>query len=436
MNPAMEEMAGLEAPATLAHWEELIDPEDRERIRVGWQKLASTPGTFRADFHFHRGEKQRWCALLVSSMPGPDGSVRGFVSVFEDMTARITAEAALRRSEDRFRTIFEGAGVGLSLGTFKGDLVRANRAYGDFLGYATYELSGINIREIVDAEHIPLTMQKLHELQERKAERVDFERRYIRRDGTRVWGHTTVTRLPDTDLVIAVVQDIDAKRLAEAAVRRLSGRFLHLQDEERRRIARSLHESAAQTVAALSMSLQRMERMNLPPLATETLQDSLVLASQTSREIRTLSHLLHPPLLEEAGLPSSLRWLVQGYSQRSDVEVTLEIDDDLGRLSTELEITLFRIAQESLTNVHRHSGSKNASVRLRRIGSEVVLEIEDHGVGMEPPVLQRVTAENDAAPGVGIAGMRERLSQLGGKLEIVPAHPGTVVRARIRSDLK
>src|SRR5207247_2269218 len=161
------------------------------------------------------------------------------------------------------------------------------------------------------------------------------------------------------------------------AVRTLSGRFLRLQDEERRRIARALHESAAQTVAAMSMNLQRMERMGLPALAAETLQDCLELVTQTSREIRTLSHLLHPPLLEEAGLPSSLRWYVQGFGQRSNVEVTLDLPEELGRLSTELEITLFRIVQESLTNVHRHSGSSSASVRLRQIGPEIVLEVED-----------------------------------------------------------
>src|SRR5439155_18848127 len=196
----------------------------------------------------------------------------------------------------------------------------------------------------------------------------------LRKDGTKVWGRVTVTKLGDTGLLVAVVQDINARKLAEASVRRLTGRLLTLQDEERRRIARSLHESAAQTVAALSMNLQRMERMELAPHAKEALSDSLELVSQCSREIRTLSHLLHPPLLEEAGLPSSLRWYVQGFAARSNVEVDLKIADDVGRLPTELEITLFRVVQESLTNVHRHSGSPSASIRLRRHGPEVVLE--------------------------------------------------------------
>jgi PAS domain S-box-containing protein len=364
------------------------------------------------------------------SIDGGDRAAGGTEAV-----AGVLAEEALRQSEDRFRAIFEGAGVGLGLGTADGVLLRVNRAYGDFLGYAAHEIAGRNIRELIDAEHIPQTLRQLADLRARKVERADLERRYVRRDGTRVWGRTTITRLADTDILIAVVQDIDARRRAEEAVRRLSGRFLHLQDEERRRIARSLHESAAQTVAALSMNLQRMERMALPQLAAETLQDSLALAAQTSREIRTLSHLLHPPLLEEAGLPSSLRWLVQGFGQRSAVEVTLDIADDLGRLPTELEITLFRIVQESLTNVHRHSGSQSASVWLRRNGPEVVLEIADQGIGIPEEMLERVRSQSSAAVGVGIAGMRERLSQLGGTLEILPANPGTLVRASIRSEL-
>jgi len=198
----------------------------------------------------------------------------------------------------------------------------------------------------------------------------------------------------------------------------------------RRRIARSLHESAAQTLAALSMNLQRMERMKLAPHAIEVLNDSLELVTQTSREVRTLSHLLHPPLLDEAGLPSSLRWYVQGFGERSNLNVSLEIADDLGRLPTEIEITLFRVVQESLTNVHRHSGSESAAIRLRRSGPEVVLEVEDRGIGIPPEVLERV--QSAGAMGVGVAGMRERLTQLGGTLEIESAGRGTLVRARIR----
>jgi signal transduction histidine kinase len=174
--------------------------------------------------------------------------------------------------------------------------------------------------------------------------------------------------------------------------------------------------------------------MQLSPQAAETLADSLELVTECSREIRTLSHLLHPPLMEEAGLPASLRWYVQGFAARSNVEVDLQIADDIGRLPTELEITLFRVVQESLTNVHRHSGSKIASIHLRRHGPEVVLEVVDKGIGVPPDMLDRVSTSSAASVGVGIAGMRERLSQLGGSLELDSSPQGTLVRARLRSD--
>ncbi len=357
----------------------------------------------------------------------------GHVGVIEDRTAETEAQAALRDSEDRFRAIFEDAGVGLAIGTVAGQLVRVNRAYAHFLGYEPAELAGENVERLV-ANDLERTLRDRRELDSRRIPRYDVERQYLRRDGSKVWGRGTVTRLGDTGLLVAVVQDIDASKRAEDEVRKLSGRFLRLQDEERRRIARALHESAAQTVAALSMNLQRMERMQLPPHAAETLADSLELVAQTSREIRTLSHLLHPPLLEEAGLPSSLRWYVEGFGTRSNVQIALDVSADLGRLSTELEITLFRIVQESLTNVHRHSGSESASVRLRRAGPEVVLEVEDQGMGMPADVLGRAREQSAGGVGVGIAGMRERLAQLGGTLEIESGPHGTTVRARIRSE--
>jgi signal transduction histidine kinase len=186
------------------------------------------------------------------------------------------------------------------------------------------------------------------------------------------------------------------------------------------------------------MNLQRMEHMSLPAHVTETLTDSLELVTQCSREIRTLSHLLHPPLLEEVGLPSSLRWYVQGFRTRSNVAVKLELSE-IGRLPMDLEITLFRVVQESLTNVHRHADAREAIIRLRRSGSEVTLEVEDDGIGMPQDVLDRLRHQGAESVGVGIAGTRERevlqrLAQLGGTLEIQPLPRGTRVRARLWSE--
>jgi PAS domain S-box-containing protein len=326
---------------------------------------------------------------------------------------------------------FDSAGVGLVLIGEDGRPLRANRACGRLLGHEPEKIAGTDLLQLVHPDDHRHLADMREELRSGRADRSERELRFRRSDGSAFWGLATLTRLGDSGELLAVVQDIDARKAAEDEVRRLSGRLLLLQDEERRRVSRALHESAAQSIAALSLTLQRMERMQLPPQAAEPLADSLALVSQATREIRTLSHLLHPPLLEEAGLASALRWYLEGFGARSDVKVALEVAPDLGRLSGELEITLFRIVQEGLTNVHRHSGSRTAAVRLRRSGHDVALEVEDRGVGVPADALQGV---REGKGGVGIAGMRERVAQLGGTLEIDSGPQGTVVRALLRSD--
>jgi PAS domain S-box-containing protein len=431
-NPAFEAVAGFPAEDTApAVWAPLLHERDRARVVEAWNRLLKDGNAIREDFRTLRDKDLR---VFGYALRAPGGKLRGHVLVLEDLTERLAAEEALHASEERFRAIFEYAGVGIALSNMQGELVRVNRAYARFLGYLPEEMAGRSAREVVHPESLPETLRAIREMEAGTRTSFENERRYRRRDGSTVWGRVTATPLAQTGLLLAVVQDIDLRKRAEDAVRKLSGRILHMQDDERRRIARSLHESAAQTVAALSMNLQRMERMQLSPQAAETLADSLELVTECSREIRTLSHLLHPPLMEEAGLPASLRWYVQGFAARSNVEVDLQIADDIGRLPTELEITLFRVVQESLTNVHRHSGSKIASIHLRRHGPEVVLEVVDKGIGVPPDMLDRVSTSSAASVGVGIAGMRERLSQLGGSLELDSSPQGTLVRARLRSD--
>jgi signal transduction histidine kinase len=190
-----------------------------------------------------------------------------------------------------------------------------------------------------------------------------------------------------------------------------------------------LHDSVGQLLAALNMNLSavRADVERVARTAT-TLADSEGLAQQMSTEVRTISHLLHPPLLDEAGLTSAVRWYLDGFAQRSKVKVDLDLPSDFGRLSPELETAIFRAVQECLTNIHRHSGSAIAKVRLRQRDGEVLVEVEDRGKGI-PPEKQDEMATG-GTPGVGIRGMRERIRQLGGALEIVSNGTGTVVLAR------
>jgi PAS domain S-box-containing protein len=213
-------------------------------------------------------------------------------------------------------------------------------------------------------------------------------------------------------------------------VRELSGRLLRAQDEERRRIARDLHDSSGQILAAVQMNLAPLEAAarNLSTDFAQGIRQSMDLVEQLSKELRTVSYLLHPPLLDEAGLPSALRWYVEGFVERSKIDIRLELSPDLGRLPRDMEMTIFRIVQEGLTNIHRHSGSKQAEIRVFPAEDEVCLEIQDNGRGI--PVSNNGGSSSTAAKaGVGIQGMRERIKQLGGRFEIQSDANGTVVTA-------
>jgi len=214
-----------------------------------------------------------------------------------------------------------------------------------------------------------------------------------------------------------------ALRRREEELRALSSSLLSAQDEERRRIARELHDSTAQNLAGLAMNLAFLMKSAASVPDTNihrVLADSRALAEQCSREVRNLSYLLHPPLLDDLGLAPALRSYIAGFAQRTGIDVKLDAPSELGRLTTEVETALFRIVQEGLTNVHRHSGSTQASIRLGLTETEVQLAVEDTGTGYAAP-------DVGVRLGVGIPGMRERAKQLGGTMEIESGRDGTTV---------
>ncbi len=213
---------------------------------------------------------------------------------------------------------------------------------------------------------------------------------------------------------------------AISGLRQLSARLLQAQDDERRRLARELHDSVGQLLAAISMNIQTVRSTTLEPVAAEAAAENAKLVEQISSEIRTMSHLLHPPLLDEVGLASALRWYIDEFSVRSKIAVSLQIAGDFGRLPNDMEIAIFRMVQECLTNVHRHSASDTGEVRLLRDAERVFIEIKDKGKGI--PV-EKQRALNSQRGGVGFRGMRERIQQLGGRLEIHSDEGGTLVKA-------
>jgi signal transduction histidine kinase len=220
------------------------------------------------------------------------------------------------------------------------------------------------------------------------------------------------------------------RKLAEENLMELTGRLLQLRDEEQRRVARDLHDGVGQLLVAMSMNHGRaLADKHLSPMAAKAISENADLLAQVSREIRTISHLLHPPLLDQVGLAPGVREYLEGFAERSRMKVRFEIAEDFGRLPRELETTLFRIVQEGLTNVHRHSESRMVAIRIVRTSCQVSVAIADSGTGIPRQKVREIEAGR--ASGVGLRGMRERVRQLRGSFRIRSSHKGTVVAIRL-----
>jgi PAS domain S-box-containing protein len=277
--------------------------------------------------------------------------------------------------------------------------------------------------------------------------------RAVRKDGTEfpVEIGLSPIRTEDALLIAAHITDISARKQAEEALRKahedlegrelratndrlgkLSSRILKLQDEERRRIGQELHDSTAQSLAGVAMNLAVVQQLGkgLSARAQRALAETATLVDQCAREIRTLSYLFHPPLLDEVGLPSAVQWYADGFAKRSGISIRVDTSPQIGRLSQEAETALFRIVQECLSNVHRHAGASTAHIQIVRAGDAITLKVEDGGRGIAAEALKGL-GDAEAQLGVGIMGMRERMRQLGGQLDIHSSHAGTVVIATL-----
>jgi signal transduction histidine kinase len=235
---------------------------------------------------------------------------------------------------------------------------------------------------------------------------------------------------------VSVFADLHRKtrqmEMLNRELRTLSARLMATQDEERRRISRDLHDSVGQLVAALSMNngLIQTEEAKLKPGVASAVRQNSELLEQLSREIRTISHLLHPPLLDEVGLLAAIKTFAEGFAERSKVKVTIELSPDIGRLQPNVEISIFRIVQECLTNIYRHSGSKTAGIKIwPSRENQLTVQVFDEGKGM--PVESNHSGQASKSHGMGLSGMRERVRELGGRLEIHSNGNGTSIIAAL-----
>jgi len=269
-------------------------------------------------------------------------------------------------------------------------------------------------------------------------ERVEhFETVRLNQNGSPVHVSLTISPVRDSQGrvigVSKIARDITERKRIEETLKKaeLSTRLMEVQDEERRRIARELHDGVGQMLAALAMNNSQVvkEKHTLTSAVACCVEESTILIEQASAEIRTMSYLLHPPLLDEVGLQSALKWYIDGFAERSKIRIALQLPPDLGRLPQECELSLFRIVQECLTNVHRHSRSFAALVRLSHANGEIELEVKDEGRGISPETLSKIVSGGNV--GVGFSGMRERVKQLEGKLTVESGGNGTSVRVAL-----
>jgi two-component system, NarL family, sensor kinase len=347
----------------------------------------------------------------------------------------------LQGSDQPYRVVLEAINDGAATLDHTGTVLYANSRFAEILGVSEGNLIGTTLQSYVS----PATFEKLQDLiaqgltsnarGEVTLESSEGRPRLVRlalkpmRNAEQENVCLVATELTE------LVEANEALRSNEESLRQLSARLLKLQDEERRHIARDLHDITGQKLAAQSMALAKVLNRKAAGLDKESqhlLVECVTLSNQVSDEIRTLSYLLHPPLLDELGLSSAVRWYAEGYERRTGIKVEVKIPLDFGRLSPDVEVALFRVIQESLSNVQRYSESPRAYVRLKRSRSdEIQVQIGDFGKGIHPATLN--TSTHTAAPlGVGIQGMRERMRQLGGKLEITSRlKHGTLVTATL-----
>jgi signal transduction histidine kinase len=268
----------------------------------------------------------------------------------------------------------------------------------------------------------------------------------VRKDGSQLWASVLITALRDPQNRLIgyskIVRDLTARKQAEEALRRserslryLSAKLLHVQDEERRRFASDLHDNAGQYLAMLKMRLDLLgSSSELDDGVRQKLAECTHLASETIKEVRATSYELYPPMLEEAGLRSAIPWFLEGFMERSGVTTRFEIPDGFQRPSRDVELAVFRVLQESLTNVRRHSGSTTADVRLDIHDGIMRLEVADQGKGIPREVLEAFDQGSMGKLGIGLRGMKERIRQLGGRLEVSSNGGGTIITATVPFD--
>ena len=432
VNQRWLDYTGLSLEKEIAEPTRAIHPEDLPRIMKRWLTDMAAGEPYEDEMRLRRADGEyRWFLVRTAPLRDEQGKVVKWYGVAIDIEDR-------KQAESRSRALLDAIPQQIWTGPPDGTLDYCNERWRSYMGHGIEELRGDGWQSMLHPDDQERVLTAWNQ-SVKDGTPYEQEERHRSADGTYRW--FLARGLPQRDAEGLIVRwygtntDIEDRKQAEEELRRLSGQLLRLQDAERRRIARDLHDSTGQDLVALATTLNQLHAAipsssrKLRKLASQCER----LADQCIREVRTLSYLLHPPMLDEAGLEDAIRHYAGGFTERTGIEVDLEISRRLGRMRPDVELTLFRVVQESLTNIQRHSGSSQAKIRIERDPEKLTLQISDKGSGISGN-LRRQNGELSLGLGVGIPSMNERVKLIGGQLDIESNSSGTVVRVTIRVD--
>ena len=449
VNPAYERISGRSREQFFQNykdWMEVVHPDDRQRVAESFHE-KTMEGKFDEEFRIVRPDGSiAWIRGRCYPVCSEDGALH-VIGVAQDITDRKLAQELAQshsRAMEQQAQLLDLANDAIIDRNSESRITFWNKGAESMYGWTAEEADGKNIHVLLSTP--PESVEEFRAALLEKGEWLG-ELRHKTRAGKEivVQSRHVLQRsaLGEVERILEINRDITERKRAEtelletkqhleqlvvqrtAALQELSGRLLRMQDEERRRIARELHDSMGQELSVMKMLLESSVQRGLAdPENKNCVEQSLQMAENVLKQVRSLSYLLHPPLLDEMGLVPALQWYVEGLSQRSGLQISLLIEPkEFGRLTSELETAVFRIVQESLTNVYKHAQSPTAAVRLEQSESQVRVEVKDAGKGIPEDKLEKLSTNI----GVGIGGMRERVRQFGGDVQICSSASGTTV---------